>query len=76
MQYHVIPTSFAVAYQDKNGHLVAVSEGCSAKVAQEQAARLNAEWVAKQAATARASQRAVPHAQRRSARWFPDDKFA
>ena len=76
MLYRVIPTQFAVAYQDRNGQWVAVSEGCSAAVAQEQAARLNAAAAAKQSEAIKPSQRFVPPAQRRPVRSFPDDAFA
>lgn len=75
MQYRVIPTQFAVAYQDRNGQWVAVSEGCSAAAAQQQAAKLNAAWSAEQAKKA-SSQRLVPPAQRRPVRSFPDDAYA
>ena len=76
MLYRVIPTQFAVAYQDRNGNWVAVSEGCSAAVAQEQAERLNAAAAAKQAEASKPSQRFVPPAQRRPVRSFPNDAFA
>ena len=76
MLYRVIPTQFAVAYQDRNGQWVAVSEGCSAAVAQEQAAQLNAAMQARQAEASKPSRRFVPPAQRRPVRTFPNDAFA
>ena len=76
MQYRVIPTQFAVAYQDRHGNWVAVAEGCSAAAAQQQAAKLNAAWATEQARTAAPSQRLVPPAQRRPVRSFPDDAYA
>lgn len=76
MLYRVIPTQFAVAYQDRNGQWVAVSEGCSAAVAQQQAAQLNAAAAAEQAKASQPSQRFVPPAQRRPVRTFPNDAFA
>lgn len=75
MQYRVIPTQFCVAYQSPRGEWVAVSEGCSAAAAQQQAAKLNAAWSAEQAKKA-SSQRFVPPAQRRPVRYFPDDVHA
>ena len=67
---------FAVAYQDRNGQWVAVSEGCSAAVAKQQAEQLNAAAAAKQAEASKPSQRFVPPAQRRPVRTFPNDVFA
>lgn len=76
MQYSVIPTQFAVVYQDRNGQLVAISEGCSQVVAQQQAEQLNAALRVERAKTSQPSQRFVPPAQRRPVRTFPDDVYA
>ncbi len=71
MKYHVVPTGYAVAYQNEHGELVSVMETQSGTAAEREAARMNAEF---QASMEKARRYQQPP--RRKARYFPEDKFA